>query len=390
MSINGSINGLGTINNNYSSLASRQTIITNTTNSIVNNNNRSTLTSSTTMDWTNNQTNDILLNKSKSMPKLDDINETKNTDQITVINKLINDLSSSPNSSRSRSISSDDHGFGSASLSQLSGSPKIEYAYARKRLYPSIPNRTFICVKSFKPTQPGELELKKGDIVEVLSVGDSGYWEGRCNSSEGWFKATCVEEFQISKTDDLISDSIVLKRKTLIDLITHNSNQNNLKTVVLQRGKKGFGFVLRGAKLNDAKFEPSLEVPALQFLESVDKDSNADKAGLKPLDFVLEINGVDVSSKTHFDCVKLIKKTGDTLALKVYTVDYSNKQQSNQQNLISTSIQPLTTIYQAPVSLTNVQKQCSTASYYAAATISATNSVEYYDGTKSLPNKKKR
>ena len=59
MSINGSINGLGTINNNYSSLASRQTIITNTTNSIVNNNNRSTLTSSTTMDWTNNQTNDF-------------------------------------------------------------------------------------------------------------------------------------------------------------------------------------------------------------------------------------------------------------------------------------------------------------------------------------------
>ena len=30
-------------------------------------------------------------------------------------------------------------------------------------------------------------------------------------------------------------------------------------------------------------------MPALQFLESVDKDSNAEKAGLKPLDFILEV-----------------------------------------------------------------------------------------------------
>ena len=42
-------------------------------------------------------------------------------------------------------------------------------------------------------------------------------------------------------------------------------------------------------KANDGAFEPSLDYPALQFLESVDKDSNADKAGLKPLDFVIEV-----------------------------------------------------------------------------------------------------
>ena len=43
------------------------------------------------------------------------------------------------------------------------------------------------------------------------------------------------------------------------------------------------------SKANDVKFEPTPEIPALQFLESVDKESNADKAGLKPLDFVLEV-----------------------------------------------------------------------------------------------------
>jgi SH3/ankyrin repeat-containing protein len=170
----------------------------------------------------------------------------------------------------------------------MSGSPNIEYAYPRKRLYPSIPNRTFICIKPFKPTQPGEIELKKGDIVELLSVGDSGFWEGRAGGFEGWFKASCVEEFSLPK-DSNQNDSIVVKRKTLFDLITSQTEYNAPRCVVLQRGKKGFGFVLRGAKTTDAKFEPTLEVPALQFLESVDKDSNAEKAGLRPLDFVLEV-----------------------------------------------------------------------------------------------------
>jgi SH3/ankyrin repeat-containing protein len=169
-------------------------------------------------------------------------------------NHLLNSGSSSP-TSRSRSISSDDHGFGSASLSQLSnGSPNmVEYAYPRKRLYPSIPNRTFLCVKSYKPTQQGEIELKKGDIIELLSVGDSGFWEGRLmngqpgSHTEGWFRADCVEEFSLPKDGSSQCDSIVVKRKTLFDLITH-SDLNAPRTVVLQRGKKGFGFVLRGAK----------------------------------------------------------------------------------------------------------------------------------------------
>jgi len=228
MSMNGTLNGiLLNNNNNYSSLSSRQTTLT----SLTSHNNKSIISSSTTThtlinEWNNNDS----INKSRSMPKLDDLSIT---DQATLVEQQQQQQqnSASPNSSsRSRSISSDDHGFGSASLSQMSGSPKIEYAYARKRLYPSIPNRTFICVKPYKPTQPGELELKKGDIIEVLSVGDSGYWEGRCNSNEGWFKANCVEEFQLPKnngnnndensgnnnnSNNILDDSILLKRKTL-------------------------------------------------------------------------------------------------------------------------------------------------------------------------------
>jgi hypothetical protein len=180
---------------------------------------------------------------------------------------------------------------------------------------------------------------------------------------------------------------VVVKRKTLFDLITHQEMTVVPRTVVLQRGKKGFGFVLRGAKTTDNKFEPSLEVPALQFLESVDKDSNAEKAQLKPLDFVLEINNIDVSSKTHYECVKLIKKTGDTLALKVYTANGSKpsllllqqqqQQQQQQANLTSTSSS--CGLYQTPCSIFNSNSSHQTThhlrsqSYYAASTISNSN-----------------
>lgn len=147
--------------------------------------------------------------RSRSMPKLDNNNNNMNKQQQqnvpTVVNgssitqnTMINSGSSSP-TSRSRSISSDDHGIGSASLSQLSGSPNIEYVYPRKRLYASIPDRKFICIKSYKPAQAGELELKKGDIVEILSVGEGGYWEGRSSNNEGWFPSDCVEEIQLPK-----------------------------------------------------------------------------------------------------------------------------------------------------------------------------------------------
>ncbi|CAC5376249.1 SHANK [Mytilus coruscus] len=97
------------------------------------------------------------------------------------------------------------------------------------------------------------------------------------------------------------------------------------RTVVLQRGPEGYGFILRGAKSQSTRngeldFHPTPEFPALQYLDSVDPGSRADRAGLKPGDFILEINGENVVRASHDRVVQVIRNSGDTLAMKVVTV----------------------------------------------------------------------
>ena len=94
-----------------------------------------------------------------------------------------------------------------------------------------------------------------------------------------------------------------------------NNDAYTPRTIVLQRGKKGFGFVLRGSRSTQTRenngptlelvlvlvagrlFHPTPSFPALQFLDSIEKGSNADKAGLKQNDYVLEV-GVRISSSS--------------------------------------------------------------------------------------------
>ncbi|VDM56367.1 unnamed protein product [Angiostrongylus costaricensis] len=97
------------------------------------------------------------------------------------------------------------------------------------------------------------------------------------------------------------------------------------RILVIPRGPKGFGFILRGAKhVNSSlNFEPTLLSPALQFFEGVDMSGMAMRAGLRPGDYLLEIDGIDVRTASHEQVVHLIQKAGTTITLKVITVDPS-------------------------------------------------------------------
>lgn len=190
----------------------------------------------------------------------------------------------------------------------------------------------YVCTERYLPRTPDELALEKGDIVEVLGVGEQGFWEGRVNNNEGMFPSNFVQEVKLRRKagslGDLVSASrhdMVLNRNTLAAIVP-NFSEYAPRSVVLQKGPEGYGFVLRGAKSQtqatavELDFRPSAEFPALQYLDSVDPGSRADRAGLKTGDFILEINGENVVRASHDRVVQLIRQSGDTLALKVVTV----------------------------------------------------------------------
>jgi SH3/ankyrin repeat-containing protein len=68
------------------------------------------------------------------------------------------------------------------------------------------------------------------------------------------------------------------------------------RTVVLHRARKGFGFVLRGAKAMSPLMElqPSERCPALQYLDDVDQGGVADMAGLRKGDYLLAVSSESV------------------------------------------------------------------------------------------------
>lgn len=75
---------------------------------------------------------------------------------------------------------------------------------------------------------------------------------------------------------------------------------------LLQKGPGGYGF-----NLHSDKTRPG------QFIRAVDDDSAAQRAGLKPNDKIVQVNGVSVVGKVHSEVVASIKASGDEVSLLV-------------------------------------------------------------------------
>ncbi|XP_021573695.1 SH3 and multiple ankyrin repeat domains protein 3 [Carlito syrichta] len=165
----------------------------------------------------------------------------------------------------------------------------------------------------------------------LLSIGEGGFWEGTVKGRTGWFPADCVEEVQMRQYDTR-PETREDRTKRLFrhytvgsydSLTSHSDYVIDDKVAVLQkRDHEGFGFVLRGAKAETPieEFTPTPAFPALQYLESVDVEGVAWRAGLRTGDFLIEVNGVNVVKVGHKQVVALIRQGGNRLVMKVVSV----------------------------------------------------------------------
>uniref|UniRef100_A0A2K6M6D1 SH3 and multiple ankyrin repeat domains 3 n=1 Tax=Rhinopithecus bieti TaxID=61621 RepID=A0A2K6M6D1_RHIBE len=167
--------------------------------------------------------------------------------------------------------------------------------------------------------------------LPLLSIGEGGFWEGTVKGRTGWFPADCVEEVQMRQHDPR-PETREDRTKRLFrhytvgsydSLTSHSDYVIDDKVAVLQkRDHEGFGFVLRGAKAETPieEFTPTPAFPALQYLESVDVEGVAWRAGLRTGDFLIEVNGVNVVKVGHKQVVALIRQGGNRLVMKVVSV----------------------------------------------------------------------
>ncbi|XP_050325020.1 protein shank isoform X3 [Bactrocera neohumeralis] len=112
---------------------------------------------------------------------------------------------------------------------------------------------------------------------------------------------------------------------------------NEPRTIILHRAKRGFGFILRGAKASSPlmQLKPTDRFPALQYLDDVDPGGVADMAGLRPGDFLLAIGNEDVRAASHEKVVEMIRSAGALVSMTVISPQFPNQMQAGAQFLPS-------------------------------------------------------
>ncbi|XP_033224258.1 uncharacterized protein LOC117177559 isoform X2 [Belonocnema kinseyi] len=196
----------------------------------------------------------------------------------------------------------------------------------------TIPGTTVVCIDGYNSGIRGHLNINEGDILEVTGATDCGLLEGVLRGQgTGLFPAHCVQEVRLRHTNIPLGPTPT--RDGRIRVLGRRESQHTyfataprlkkpvtseLRTVVLHRSKKGFGFVLRGAKSHAlVGFTPSVEFPASQYLEDVDPGGVSDLAGLRKGDFLIQINGEDVTTASHDHVVDLIQKSKELVRMAV-------------------------------------------------------------------------
>ncbi|CAL1261269.1 unnamed protein product [Larinioides sclopetarius] len=191
-----------------------------------------------------------------------------------------------------------------------------------------LPGSKCVCVSNYSSGVPGHLQMSYGDTVEIINEAEDGLLLGKLHNGQvGYFPASCVQEVN-SRLDNLQSvgyPRVEGRRERCAKRVSTIPRRwkafGEPRTVILHRGKKGFGFVLRGAKASSPLMEKEANVSwPSQYLEDVNKGGVADLAGLKKGDYLLEINGQDVSQASHEHVVSIIQQSGNLVAMTVVTL----------------------------------------------------------------------
>ena len=124
-----------------------------------------------------------------------------------------------------------------------------------------IPGMTVVALENYvNPGDPSHLKIVQGDVIEVTGSTDTGMLEGSLRGQSGYFPRELVEEVRLRNGRTGQVHQVAPSRRQEIRDLTNKHfgttvragkiglNIGHPRNCVLHKGKKGFGFVLRGAK----------------------------------------------------------------------------------------------------------------------------------------------
>ncbi|KAK0176007.1 hypothetical protein PV328_000187 [Microctonus aethiopoides] len=246
----------------------------------------------------------------------------------------LSDGSNQPSGEDSASIVTD-KSLGDTASDVISDSSGVGTSQSDTTNSISIPGTTVVCVESYNSGIAGHLTINQGDILEVTGATDCGLLEGVLRGQgTGLIPAHCVQEVRLRHTNIPMGSQHVREGRNRV-LGRRESQQHKYfataprlkkpismfsvtsepRSVVLHRARKGFGFILRGAKTTPSNLLGL--TPAAQYLDDVSPGGVADLAGLKKGDFLIQINGEDVSTASHEHVVDLIRRSGELVRMTV-------------------------------------------------------------------------
>ncbi|XP_044018295.1 uncharacterized protein LOC122859028 isoform X8 [Aphidius gifuensis] len=242
----------------------------------------------------------------------------------------LSDGSNQPSNEDSASIVTD-KSLGDTASDVISDSSGVGTSQSDTTNSLSIPGTTVVCVESYSSGISGHISINQGDIIEVTGSTDCGLLEGVLRGQgTGLFPAHCVQEVRLRHTNIPMGPQIIRDGGIRHRVAGRRESQHKYfataprmkkpvtsepRTVVLHKSTKSFGFILRGAKTT-----PSILMgltPAAQYLDDVSPGGVADLAGLRKGDFLVQINGEDVTTSSHESVVELIKKSGELVRMTV-------------------------------------------------------------------------
>lgn len=164
-------------------------------------------------------------------------------------------------------------------LSSLALLPTIQHKFDDDEILEktNLVNETNLvkALHSFKANEEGELEFKRGDLIQVVERNEDGWWKGTLNGREGIFPSNYVDENE--KKEESIKDGAMDEIKEDVNEGQQQKELEGKSQEKQHQQRAAFSYLPPGGNLQIPALKPTSKAPAME--APPQKEPSAGKCG---------------------------------------------------------------------------------------------------------------